>query len=432
MTYFGITQQSADWLLERKRLRDLLHTLLQDDPKQLDRFRRCELIEGPLRIAGTPDGAVLAVWNVDYLSGTGEESWGFIRLNQPYGLRGYQNISPEVFERCLYVINQRLQALLIDTAYIHRTYEGGAHTCLAGRGEDARQVSIGFKELTSANGSSATRSVICVGPVWNFDELVNFVDKEALCLAQLRRCANDLISSTLKRPVLDDASFASLRDELLPSWQKAASGFEAVESRTAIPSQVDVYRTVYWTYQDWIGKESPLSATQRGILESDAIKKHPIRIIGPGGSGKTLLMLLITMRLLRAAQQAMEPLRILYVVHNQQMAIKVRERFAVLGGEEFLAGTAQSLCISTLSGLAQSYLQLGNQIVIDIDAEKTKDFQLRDEDLGRCARYLTSWGSWLSCKADHCRFSSWTTPERTRGAAFRESISQANGGWGGD
>ncbi len=375
MTYLGVTQQSADWLLERKPLRDLLHVLLRE-PRQLERFRRSELVEGPLRIAGTPDSRVLAVWNIDYLSGTGEESWGFLRLDQPNGIFGDFSISPEVFERCLYVINQRLQALLIDTAYIHRTRDGGVQTCLAGRGTGARQVSIGFKEQTYGNGSSAMRSVICVGPVWDFDELVRFVEKESMFLSQLRESANGLISSTLKRPVLDDAYFASLRDELLPSWQKAPSGFETVESKTAVPSQVDVYRSVHWTYEEWVGKDSPLSAMQRGILISDAIKQHPIRIIGPGGSGKTLLMLLITMRLLRQSKEAKEPLKILYVVHNQQMATKVRERFCVLGGEEFITGGPQSLDVSTLSGLAQNYLQLGNQIVIDVDAEKTKEFQL--------------------------------------------------------
>src|SRR5450759_779676 len=127
MTYFGFTQQCAEWMLDRKGLCELIHDTLRD-AEGLRPLQHADIVEGPLRVACSGDGELLAIWNIDYLSGTGEEPWGFIRLAQPVGLFGDHRISKEVFERCLYVANQRLQALLIDGAYIHRTRDNGVHT----------------------------------------------------------------------------------------------------------------------------------------------------------------------------------------------------------------------------------------------------------------------------------------------------------------
>src|SRR5947209_20439039 len=121
MTVLAITQLTADWLLGRTGLLDSLHSLLMEPPDDLDQLRAKELVEGPFRMSQSPDGKVLAVWNVDYLSGTGDEAWGFIELTPPLGLRVEPFISREVLERALYVINQRLQRLLIDGALIHRS-----------------------------------------------------------------------------------------------------------------------------------------------------------------------------------------------------------------------------------------------------------------------------------------------------------------------
>ena len=377
MKYFGITQQCAAWLLDRKHVQEVVHDLLRD-ATGLKVLQQADFAESQLRLAGSSDGEVLTMWNVDYLSGTGEEPWGFIRLSEPAGLFLEPAISKEVFERCLYVINQRLQALLIDTAFIHRKQEHGIHTCLAGRGEDARHFSIAFKEWTVGTGHASVRSVICIGPLWSFDQLIRTLTAESDKLMPLSLKADELAASRRKRPVLNGDYFVSLRNAVAPaSEHETPTGFEQVQAAIEVPAQADAYRTIHWTYEDWIRPDSPLSKTQRGILESDALDRHPIRIIGPGGSGKTLLMLLITMRLLLRARTQENPIRVLYIVHNQQMTMKVKERFTVLGAQVFLDGKIpQVLEIRTLSSLARGYMQLEDQIVIDVDAEKTKEFQL--------------------------------------------------------
>src|SRR5687768_4196451 len=101
MTYIGITQPTAEWLLGKK---DWLRALYLDLPEiiQAAKLRTAVLAAGPLRAAASDDGRILAVWNPDYLSNTGGEPWGFVRLTGVEGL--ITEAAPEeVFERCLYV-----------------------------------------------------------------------------------------------------------------------------------------------------------------------------------------------------------------------------------------------------------------------------------------------------------------------------------------
>ena len=72
--------------------------------------------------------------------------------------------------------------------------------------------------------------------------------------------------------------------------------------KSQIPER-DTYRTANWTYRDWLAEDSTLTQVQRRILTSAALDHHPIRILGPGGSGKTLLMELLALRRLESAAQ---------------------------------------------------------------------------------------------------------------------------------
>jgi hypothetical protein len=346
MKYLAVTQQTAEWVLGRPVLRDLLHKLVSE-AANLRQFRDAEIAEGSLRLAGSLDERVLALWNVDYLTNTGEEVWGFVKLSPPFGVFEYPIISREVFDRVLYVMNQRLQGLIIDTDCIHKSYASGAHSCLAGRGDDARQLSIGYIESDGGETNSRRRSIICVGPSRSYDALDSKVNSEAANLKSLCEVANIIISPLRRRPLLDSSFFPDLRDELTPQQTRKEFSYGDITTQTKAPDRVNIYRTMHWTYADWVAQNSPLSQAQRRILTSDSIKQHPIRLTGLGGSGKTLLMLLIATRLLKEAKNDGQTIKILYIAHNAQMMDRLRERFITLCGEEFFEYDNEQLRLVT-------------------------------------------------------------------------------------
>jgi superfamily I DNA/RNA helicase len=378
MRYIGVTQQTASWLLTHPTLLESLHDLVTESD-ELPKLRHADLVEGSFRLSGSPDGRLLSIWNVDYLTGTGNEEWGFIKRDSPLGLLGEPTISREVLERCIYVINQRLQNLLLDSAFFHREHDNSTNTCLAGRGSDARQFSIGYVETDVSTGTGRTRAVLCIGPSHRFNVLTNAIAEEAKTLGTLVKLANESVAPQRRRPVLDTTIFAGLRRDLSPNTETESDLSEVtVPSLGVVPEARDVYRTVGWTYEQWVAPDSVISSAQRRILESDGILKHPIRIIGPGGSGKTLLMQLLAVRRLVAAREANKSVAVLYIVHNAAMAQSVRERFDILGASEYLNGSQQHLKITTLSEYGKQQLQLTDTGIIDVDAHETKLFQLNE------------------------------------------------------
>ena len=65
MQYVAITQQTSSWLLGHTEVLTALHDAFS---QELSVFREAEFSSGPLRIAGSADGRVLAIWNREYLS----------------------------------------------------------------------------------------------------------------------------------------------------------------------------------------------------------------------------------------------------------------------------------------------------------------------------------------------------------------------------
>ncbi|HEY2827340.1 MAG TPA: hypothetical protein VGJ04_07040, partial [Pirellulales bacterium] len=178
MKYLAFNKDTATWLIDDSKNREAF----EDDLElvlTLPQLRAGVLSVGPLRIAASSTERVVAIWNTDYLSGTGDENWGFIRVDPEPGLMSEEEIFREVFERCLYVISQRLLGLKISSAYFHRTSpKNGAHTCLAGRGEKARQFSIGYCELDASSDAVGRRGLICVGPYRDIPKLTEIAAQE--------------------------------------------------------------------------------------------------------------------------------------------------------------------------------------------------------------------------------------------------------------
>src|SRR4051812_36979991 len=111
MTFLALTQGTADWLQGKPGLMDGLFLMLRDEGPAYRALDSADFVEGPVRAALSPKREVLALWNSDYLAGTGLEPWGFILLDKEGGLFAEPDIGREVLERCVYVLNQRLQGL---------------------------------------------------------------------------------------------------------------------------------------------------------------------------------------------------------------------------------------------------------------------------------------------------------------------------------
>ncbi len=381
MTYFATTQGTASWLLGKPGAIDALHDTILGPKAFSSALLTMEFVEGPMRLSATATPPLVASWNVEYTTGLGDDSWGFICLDTPWGLAARPDISREVLERCLYIISQRLQGLLIDGAYIHRSWPNGSHTCLAGRGTEARQVSISYTERHVQDGAGTFHSLLCIGPEYNLDKLSAEAARRADALAEVLPAARRLYDPARRKSTLGPTEFPDLRHAFTPYIQplSPASEFAEVSIATAESrvSERDYYRTVNWTYRAWMADDSPLSPVQRRILFSAALDHHPVRIVGPAGSGKTLLMELLALRRLEIAANQGRPARILYLVHNAKMAETVRHRFSVLQQEGGAFTSEQrTLAVNTLTEYGMNELGLLESQIVDPDAHQAKEFQL--------------------------------------------------------
>ncbi len=201
MKYLAITQKTADWLLRTSQAKD---TLLNELENLASSPSLCEgiLAIGSLRVCANR-AEVLCIWNIDYIGASGVEEWGFILLGTENGIFSNFGILPEVFERSLFIINQRLQGLFLpDDIYIHRSLGDNIHCCLAGRGSLARKSSIGYKEGIFSCGETENKSVLIVGP-WsgNKDNIKKLVEKEAKQITELLSVSSKIITAAAKRPV---------------------------------------------------------------------------------------------------------------------------------------------------------------------------------------------------------------------------------------
>ena len=385
MTYLALTQGTAEWLQGKVGLIDAVRSMLFRGGAAFRVLEKSEFAEGPVRIAASKKLEVIAIWNTDYLAGTGEEAWGFILLDSEGGLLGLPDISQEVLERSIYVINQRMQKLLIDGAYIHRSYPNGAHTLLAGRGNRARHYSIGYVEQAIDTQEVHKNAILCIGPSNDPPTVLSHrAFREGKNLPRLVEIANNLASPSFGRPAVGPDVFPEFRERLAPftttrkegTYENEYAFVQVATSPQMLPMR-EPYRVQELSYAQWVAADGPLTDIQRRILMSDALDHHPLRIVGPGGSGKTLLMQLLAMKILTVARDTGNPVRILYVVHNAPMRDKVQQRFEVLLGQPISSWRdGQHIEVITLSEYGRNQLEIDFTAVIDADAYEAKQFQL--------------------------------------------------------
>ena len=182
-----------------------------------------------------------------------------------------------------------------------------------------------------------------IGPEHDFDQLQGAVKSELRNFAPLVAEAGRIIDVQRRRPLLEVPILESLRDSLsqdssaigVPSCVNVSTEYNALHKFGA-------YETMHWDAAGWL-ESGRLNDAQRKVLNSGALRRHPIRIVGPAGSGKTLLMQLLALRYLDAARTSEKKIRLLYVVHNAAMVQSVIDRLRVLGADEYLTGSEQSL-----------------------------------------------------------------------------------------
>ncbi|MFH2051115.1 MAG: UvrD-helicase domain-containing protein [bacterium] len=381
MEVFAIPSATAEWLLGKANLLDVLHDLVLGSDDITELLQSKIFVEGAVRMSSNKDRSLIVFWNQDYMTSVGDDCWGIINISDVDGLACEKRVSRETFERALYIISQRSQGLLLDGAFIHRSYPNGSHSCLAGRGNEARQISLGYVENCILVKSQSHKLIAITGPMWDLGKLSSKAAALKNSMGRVLAQAKSEYSGAIRKKALSPSEFTEIR-EILAGFAKPipiSNEFASVSVATgeARISASEVNRTLAWSYSEWLRSDSALSPEQRGLLEQGSIQKHPVRITGPAGSGKTLLMQLLAIWRAKVAEIAMEPIRILYLVHNEKMAEMVRHRFGLLLQSEVdLFSEDRVLESLTLSEYARRELSLEIDQVIDNDAQAAKEFQL--------------------------------------------------------
>lgn len=131
-------------------------------------------------------------------------------------------------------------------------------------------------------------------------------------------------------------------------------------------------------YSDWMDRSGPLTRQQRRVIAHKV--QRPLRVHGPAGSGKTLVLILKALKILRDAQGSNERCHVLMVLHSAAMKETVRAAIEAIDDVGFLATTKrdkQFLDVETLHGwcIRELGLEHGPRYVLDEDPIVSRDLQ---------------------------------------------------------
>ncbi|MDP9025812.1 MAG: UvrD-helicase domain-containing protein [Candidatus Eremiobacteraeota bacterium] len=403
----ALPQSAVEWLNEKKGIQEALATLIQR--RAWATLAEGEFTESGFSISLLSAERLLVVWHAEYLQANAEESWAFIRLEPPIGLLSHSILTPMALKRAIQLASRRLKGLLLDSEWEGRRHQGAGNTVIVGMRTDAFRQHLGYAESEIQTGvNSRSRAITIVGPESRWEDVSGAATEGTVVSERLYRSCEALLKGTgRKRKLISDEAppFNLLRSLLRPTMSHQVP-FENVTLSTSRSSftEGDIDRTRSWSYDDWIRSDA-LSIVQRRILEKNAVREHPVRIIGPAGSGKTLLMQLLAMRQLTGTVPDVRP-SVLYITHNSAMADSVRKRFDDLGAAEFLETTnargQRYLDVKTLTEYALdklSDIEGGN--LISRDAESAKQWQIEQVEssldfIGRAYPQAVSMSALLS------------------------------------
>jgi hypothetical protein len=373
MKYLAIPQKTVEWLLDRGDIASALSEVLRSNDIAI--LADGDFAEGAVRIVR--DGDMLALWNIDYQTSYGEQAVGFIRLVAPYGLFSCSHpIQSNTFSRALYVLNQRLLNRLFMSADYYRSIPPGAKVG-APTATDGTRLNFGLAEANVlVEDATSIKTVVVTGPEHEFETVAKVAVDDLAVLQPFIGRAVKLFRGRKARRVLSSDKLLEFRKIIDPSISDDSSPevlLAATQELHGTYSEIDAYRTDGLTFDEWVMLGSPLSREQRGVIEREMVDGRPVRIVGPAGSGKTLLMQLLAIEVMRQRESGRKS--VLYVTHNNAMKEAVWQRFVTLAPSDDLNEYGQ-LHVATLTEFARKQLNLSEARVFSADAEKAKDDQL--------------------------------------------------------
>lgn len=364
--YLAFTQAGAAWLLAHTREFEAFVSTIPD-MLQGSALSKAVLSAGPLRLAASTDGTVLAFWDAEYLNATGTDGWGYIRLNGRHGALTVDERFLPLMRTALRVFEARLQALLLPDSIIPRSHGNESFTCVIGSGHD-KDATIAYLE----NLSAGRRSVVVVGPevanggalIQSHRMLLQTLDEIVRPnLPSLTASAPRIVEQARGRPSVDDPRLGSVRHALL--------GSSAVPVAIIVvqPQLRGTFPPTALTYDAWVAPDSGLSDDKRRILESDILEHQPLRVSGPAGAGKTLLLQLMAIRICRKLETTRQP--VLYIAHNTESRQRAEDSLVGLWPDAL-----HRIKVATLHQICVERLNLPKEVVLDADASETRRYQM--------------------------------------------------------
>lgn len=184
--------------------------------------------------------------------------------------------------------------------------------------------------------------------------------------------------------IADETNFKRVIDRLADVYlqvSKAAEGapvtnrFDQVNS-TALNGDLGSKRPVHTPYDDWL----PQLTRQQQIFVR-APMGTPHRLHGPAGTGKTLSLLLRTIRILRSAEENTLNCNALLITHSEATRQSIKDALQVIDPDDFQSRDKNlervSLSVETLASLCANTLRqsISETEFVDRDAQDSKLLQ---------------------------------------------------------
>lgn len=153
------------------------------------------------------------------------------------------------------------------------------------------------------------------------------------------------------------------------------NGFDLVSS-TGLNGDLSARRPVHTPYDDWLPQ---LTTQQQAFV--DAPMEMPHRLHGPAGTGKTLSLLLRTIRILRAAEKDDQTCNALLITHSEATRQSIKDALQVVDPNGFQDRNKNldkvSLSVETLASLCANTLRqsISETEFVDRDAQDSKLLQ---------------------------------------------------------
>lgn len=201
-------------------------------------------------------------------------------------------------------------------------------------------------------------------------------------------------SVTTFRKFLEDLDGLGIRLEsspgkLAPAWETNFSS----SSLGPLASKVDIHQG----YETWLRL---LTEDQKKFILAPL--RHPVRIDGPAGTGKTASLSLAAIHSMRQAASEDREYQAVFITHSEASRRSISTILAAMGGEEFMLEQAsiRRLRVETLQGYCSGLLrqEVSETEFVDTDAYDAKQLQLMyvDEALRQARDEFDSYARFMS------------------------------------